>query len=186
MSNYIQFCNNILNIRNIDASSQIKKIVIEEKEKILNMNSNLSGYCKYIASIIEERLKEILTIKGCERVEVMNLATTDTSKAIATAFAFDKIVVATTTYNGEIFPFMREFIYDLIERNFQNRTVGFIENGSWAPMATRVMQDLLGKCKNLRYLETKVTILSAPSVENYEQINALANELCKDKEGKYE
>ncbi len=124
-----------------------------------------------------EKLAKRLIESGCGEVVVADLATTDMSKAIANAFRFDKIVLATTTYNGEIFPFMREFIHGLTERNFQNRTVGFMENGSWAPMATKVMKDLLSKCKNLRYLESNVKILSSMTEENYAQIDALAKEL---------
>ena len=102
------------------------------------------------------------------------------AEAVEDVFRYGKIVLATTTYNGEIFPFMREFIAHLVERNFQNRTIGFIENGSWAPMATRVMKGLLEKCKNLQYTEATVKILSAVDEENRAEIAALAKELCKD------
>ena len=101
------------------------------------------------------------------------------AEAVEDAFRYGKIVLATTTYNGEIFPFMREFINHLVERNFQNKTVGFIENGSWAPVATRVMKGMLEKSKNLNYLESQVKILCAMNDENKQQISAMAEELCK-------
>ena len=98
---------------------------------------------------------------------------------VAQAFRYNKLVLATTTYNGEIFPFMREFINHLTERSYQNRTVGFIENGSWAPVATRVMQGMLEKSKNLTYLQNNVKILSSLNAESTAQIEALAQELVK-------
>ena len=101
------------------------------------------------------------------------------AEAVEDAFRYGKIVLATTTYNGEIFPFMQTFIHALKERNFQNRTVAFIENGSWAPMATKVMQGMLDGCKNLQYAQTAVKILSSVSQENYRQIQALAKELVE-------
>lgn len=125
-----------------------------------------------------ELLAQKLTDKG-EKVIVTDLARTDMSEAVEDAFRYGKIVLATTTYNGEIFPFMREFIHTLVEHNFQNRTVGFIENGSWAPMATRVMQGMLEKCKNLIYPQATVKILSAVTAENVAQIEALAQELSQ-------
>ena len=126
-----------------------------------------------------ELLAEKLTEKGCEKVVLCDLARSDTAEAVEDAFRYGKIVLATTTYNGEIFPFMRNFILDLTERNFQNKTVAFIENGSWAPMATRVMKTMLEKCKNLQYTEATVKLLSALSEESILQIEALAEELCK-------
>ena len=126
-----------------------------------------------------ELLKDELEAQGATKVVVNDLARCDMAEAMEDAFRYGKIVLATTTYNGEIFPFMREFIAHLVERNFQNRTIGFIENGSWAPMATRVMKGLLEKCKNLQYTEATVKILSALSDENRAQIDALAEELCK-------
>ena len=121
-----------------------------------------------------EKLRE----KGCEKVVVNDLARCDMAEAVEDAFRYGKIVLATTTYNGEIFPFMREFIAHLTEHNFQNRTVGLIENGSWAPMATRVMRGMLEKCKNMQYTESTVKLLSALSEESRAQIEALAEELC--------
>ena len=125
-----------------------------------------------------ELLKAELTRNGCKKVSVADLAREDMAEAVEDAFRYGKIVLATTTYNGEIFPFMQTFIHALKERNFQNRTVAFIENGSWAPMATKVMQGMLEGCKNLTYTQATVKILSSVSEENKEQIQALAKELC--------
>jgi flavorubredoxin len=106
-----------------------------------------------------------------------DLARCDMAEAVEDAFRYGKLVLATTTYNGEIFPFMKQFIDHLVERNFQNRKIGFIENGSWAPMATKVMTGMLEKCKNLTYCDTNVKIMSAPNEENIAQIKALAKEI---------
>ena len=122
------------------------------------------------------RLAEILESKGV-KVSVTDLARDDMAEAVEDAFRYDRLVLATTTYNGEIFPFMREFINHLIERNFQNKTVGFIENGSWAPVATKVMTGMLEKCKNLKLTQNNVKILSAVSQQNLIEISALAEEL---------
>ena len=99
------------------------------------------------------------------------------AEAVEDAFRYGKLVVATTTYNGEIFPFMKHFIDALIERNYQNRTVAFIENGSWAPVAAKYMRNLFEKCKNIEFAENNVTIFSAVSNENLEQIKLLSKEL---------
>ena len=109
---------------------------------------------------------------------VNDLARCDMAEAVEDAFRYGKIVLATTTYNGEIFPFMREFINHLTERNFANRKVAFIENGSWAPVATKVMKGMLEKCKNLTFAENGVKIMSAVSQENLEQLENLAKELA--------
>ena len=101
------------------------------------------------------------------------------AEAVEDAFRYGKIVLATTTYNGEIFPFMREFIHHLTERNFQNKTVAFIENGSWAPMAKKVMSSMLEGCKNLTFADNNVTILSALNDVSKSQISALVDELSK-------
>ena len=126
-----------------------------------------------------EMLAKALESEGAKKVVVNDLARCDMAEAVEDAFRYGKIVLATTTYNGEIFPFMREFINHLTERNFQNRTVGFVENGSWAPVATKVMKGMLEKCKNLQFTENNVKILSAVSSQNESEINALAKELCK-------
>lgn len=124
------------------------------------------------------KLAELLEKKG-QKVVVNDLARCDMAEAVEDAFRYGKLVFATTTYNGEIFPFMREFINHLTERNFQNKTVAFVENGSWAPMATRVMKTMLEKCKNLTYTDATVKIMSALNEESEKQLAALAEELCK-------
>ena len=111
------------------------------------------------------------------KVVVTDLARCDMAEAVEDAFRYNKLVLATTTYNGDIFPFMKEFINHLVERNFQNKFVGFIENGSWAPMATKVMQDMLTKCPNLTFANNNVKILSSMSDENICQLDALTYEL---------
>ena len=127
-----------------------------------------------------EALAEKLRAGGCPKVVLNDLARCDMAEAVEDAFRYNKIVLATTTYNADIFPFMREFINHLTERNFQNKTVAFIENGSWAPMATKVMKNMLEKCKNLIYAENTVKIMSALSADSREALNALADELCRE------
>ena len=126
------------------------------------------------------KLAEELKANGCPKVVVNDLARCDMAEAVEDAFRYEKLVLATTTYNSEIFPFMREFIHHLVERNYSNRTVAFIENGSWAPTAARVMKQMLEKCKNLKYAENEVRILSALNSESKEKLSMLATELCKD------
>ena len=126
------------------------------------------------------RLAEKLKANGCPKVVLTDLARSDMAEAVEDAFRYSKLVLATTTYNADIFPFMRQFIEHLTERNYSNRTVAFIENGSWAPLATKVMRGMLEKSKNLTYADTTVRILSAMNEESASQIDALANELSKD------
>ena len=126
------------------------------------------------------RLAEKLEANGCPKVVVNDLARCDMAKAVEDAFRYSKLVLATTTYNAEIFPFMREFIHHLTERNFSNRTVGLIENGSWAPLAAKVMRGMFEKSKNLAFTDTTVKILSALNEESTAQLDALADELCRD------
>ena len=127
-----------------------------------------------------EQFAEKLRQKGCPKVVIHDLARTDLAEAVEDAFRYNKLVLATTTYNAEIFPYMREFITHLTERNFQNRTIGIIENGSWAPMAARVMKGMLEKSKKLTLAEPTVTIRSALNAESGEKLEALANNLCQD------
>ena len=127
-----------------------------------------------------ELLAEKLRTKGCPRVEVQDLARCDMAEAVEDAFRYGRIVLATTTYNAEIFPFMREFIQHLTERNFQNKTVGLIENGSWAPLAAKIMRGMLEGCKNITFTNTTVKITSALNETSSQQLEALADELCKD------
>ncbi|MBE6794113.1 MAG: MBL fold metallo-hydrolase [Ruminococcaceae bacterium] len=125
-------------------------------------------------------LKEMLKAKGCPKVVVNDLARCDMAEAVEDAFRYGKIVLATTTYNSEIFPFMREFINHLTERNFSNRTVAFIENGSWAPMANKVMKGMFEKSKNLTFAENNVTIRSALNEDSRNALESLSEELCKE------
>jgi len=125
------------------------------------------------------KLAQLLEEKGCPKVTVNDLARCDMAEAVEDAFRYSKMVLATTTYNGDIFPFMKEFIDHLTERNYSNRTVAMIENGSWAPLAAKVMKGMLEKSKNLKYTENNVKIMSALSADNEAQLEALAEELCK-------
>ena len=127
-----------------------------------------------------QQLAEKLTANGCPKVVVYDLARSDMSAAVADAFRYSKLVLATTTYNAEIFPYMRDFIAHLTERNFQNRTVALIENGSWAPLAAKVMRGMFEKSKNLTFTDTTVRILSALNEESSAQLNALCDELCRE------
>ncbi len=125
------------------------------------------------------QLAEMLKSNGCPKVVVNDLARCDMAEAVEDAFRYSKLVLATTTYNTDIFPFMREFINHLTERNYSNRTIGMIENGSWAPMAVKVMREMFTKSKNLTFTENNVKILSALNDESKSQLEALARELCK-------
>ena len=127
-----------------------------------------------------EKLAEQLKANGCPKVALNDLAREDMAECVEDAFRYGRIVLATTTYNAEIFPFMRIFIEELTERNFSNRTVALIENGSWAPMAAKVMTKMLEGCKNLTFAENTVHIKSALNEESNAQLEALAQELCRD------
>ena len=126
------------------------------------------------------KLADQLRAKGCPKVVVNDLARSDMAECVEDAFRYSKLVLATTTYNADIFPFMKEFIHHLTERNFSNRTVAFIENGSWAPLAAKVMKGMLEGCKNLTYTENNVKILSALNDESNAQLIALSDELCRE------
>ena len=147
-----------------------------EEEGIVIAYTSVYGNTKKAVLQLADKLRA----NGCPKVVVNDLARCDMAEAVEDAFRYSKLVLATTTYNSEIFPFMREFINHLTERNFSNRTVAFIENGSWAPMATKVMRGMLEKSKNLTYAENTVKILSALSEESAGQLDALAEELCRD------
>ena len=125
------------------------------------------------------RLEEELKAQGCPKVTVNDLARCDMAEAIEDAFRYGKLVLATTTYNGDIFPFMTEFLHGLVERGYQKRTVGIIENGSWAPLAAKKIKSMLEGSKELAFVEPVVTLRSAMNEENQNQIEALAKELCK-------
>ena len=124
-------------------------------------------------------LAEKLEKSGCPKIAVTDLAREDIAEAVEDAFRYGKIVLATTTYNTDIFPFMREFIHDLTERNFQNRTVAIIENGSWAPTAARKIKAMLEGAKNIKFTDTTVTIKSALSETNLEELDSLVKELTE-------
>jgi len=146
-----------------------------EDEGVLIAYTSIYGHTKTAVELLAQKLEE----KGCPKVTVADLARDDMAEAVEDAFRYSKLVLATTTYNGDVFPFMKEFIHHLTERNYQNRTVAFIENGSWAPVAARVMAKMLESSKNLTFAENNVKIFSALSDENRTQIEALAEELCK-------
>ena len=147
-----------------------------ESEGIMIAYTSVYGNTKAAVELLAQKLQE----KGCPRVVVTDLARCDMAEAVEDAFRYGKLVLATTTYNADIFPFMKEFIHHLTERDFQNRTVGLIENGSWAPMAARVMREMLAGSKNLTFTKTTVKILSALNEESRGQIEAMANELCRE------
>ncbi len=146
-----------------------------ESEGVLIAYTSVYGNTKKAVLELEKKLKE----NGCPKVVVSDLARSDMAENVEDAFRYGKIVLATTTYNGEIFPFMREFINHLTERNFQNKKIGFIENGSWAPVAARVMQGMLEKSKNITYADTTVKIICALNSESMSQLDALAKEMAQ-------
>ena len=147
-----------------------------ETEGIVIAYTSVYGNTKKAVSRLAEKLKA----NGCPKVVVHDLARCDMAEAVADAFRYSKLVLATTTYNADIFPFMREFINHLTERNYSNRTVALIENGSWAPMAAKVMRGMFEKSKNLTFTETTVKILSALNDESSAQLDALVGELCRE------
>ncbi len=147
-----------------------------EEEGILVAYTSIYGNTRKAVETFAEKLRS----KGCPKVVVADLARCDMAQAVADAFRYGKLILATTTYNAEIFPFMREFIDHLAERNFQNRKVGLIENGSWAPLAAKVMKNMLSGCKNITFADTTVTIRSALNEESSAQLEALAEEFCRE------
>ena len=147
-----------------------------EEDGIVVAYTSVYGNTKKAVMAFAEKLRA----NGCPKVVVHDLARCDMSAAVADAFRFTKLVLATTTYNADVFPFMREFLHHLVERNYSNRTVGLIENGSWAPLAVKVMKGMLDGCKNITFADTTVKILSALNEESSKKINELADELCKD------
>ena len=145
-----------------------------EDEGVVIAYTSVYGNTKKAALQLAQMLEE----KGM-KVAIHDLARTDMAEAVEDAFRFSKLVLATTTYNADVFPFMHTFIHGLTERNFQNRTIGLIENGSWAPMAAKVMKGMFEKSKNITFTDTTVKILSALNAESQQQLEALAEELCK-------
>ena len=147
-----------------------------ESEGIVIAYTSVYGNTKAAVELLAQKLRE----KGCPKVVVNDLARCDMAEAVEDAFRYGKLVLATTTYNADIFPFMKEFIHHLTERNYQNRTIGLVENGSWAPLAAKVMRKMFEGSKNLSFTDTTVKIVSALSEESKTQIEAMAEELCKD------
>ena len=147
-----------------------------ETEGIVIAYTSVYGHTKRAVELLAEKLRAL----GCPKVVVHDLARCDMAKAVEDAFRYGKLVLATTTYNAEIFPFMHTFITHLTERNFQNRVVGLIENGSWAPLAAKTMKNLFANSKNITFTDTTVTIRSALNEASTAQLDELANELCRD------
>ena len=147
-----------------------------EEEGIVIAYTSVYGHTKKAVDLLADKLRS----KGCPKVVVYDLARDDMSLALSDAFRHSKLILATTTYNASIYPFMHDYISRLVEHNFQNRTVGLIENGSWAPLAAKVMREMMAKCKKINWLDTTVKILSAINQDNQYQLEAMADELCKE------
>ena len=147
-----------------------------EEEGIVIAYTSVYGNTKKAVMLLAESLRQ----QGCPKVVVTDLARCDMHEAVEDAFRYSKLVLATTTYNGDVFPHMREFIHHLTERGYQNRTVAFIENGSWAPQAAKIMARMLEGCKNLTYADTIVKIYSALNADSRQQMADLSAELCRD------
>ncbi len=147
-----------------------------EEEGIVIAYTSVYGHTKKAVELLADKLRA----GGCPAVRVYDLARCDMAAAVADAFRYSKLVLATTTYNAEIFPFMHTFITHLTERGFRGRTVGLIENGSWAPLAAKIMRELFAKSKNITFTETTVTIRSALNETSMAQLDALAGELCRE------
>lgn len=146
-----------------------------EDEGVVIAYASVYGHTKAAAELLAEKLKE----KGCPKVVVADLARSDMAECVEDAFRYSKLVLASITYNADVFPFMKTFIHQLTERNYQNRTVAFMENGTWAPGAKKVMAGLLEKSKNITYADTTVTIKSALNADTVAAIDKLAEELCQ-------
>ena len=144
-----------------------------EEEGVVIAYTSVYGNTAEAAKLLAEKLKE----KGCPKVVLNDLARTDMAEDVEDAFRYSKLVLATTTYNGDIFPFMKQFIDHLTERGYKNRTVGLIENGSWAPQAAKIMRKMFENSKNLTFADTMVTLMSGLSEANRAQIGKLADEL---------
>ena len=147
-----------------------------EEEGIVIAYTSVYGHTKKAVDLLADKLRS----KGCPKVVVYDLARDDMSLALSDAFRYSKLILANTTYNAGIYPFMHDYISRLVEHNFQNRTVGLIENGSWAPLAAKVMREMMAKCKKINWLDTTVKILSAINQDNQDQLEAMADELCKE------
>ena len=146
-----------------------------EADGVFIAYTSVYGHTEKAAKLLAEKLSE----NGCKKVVMSDLARSDMAENVEDAFKYGKLVLATTTYNGDVFPFMREFIAHLTERNYQNRKIGFIENGSWAPIAAKIMKEKFASSKNVTFAENIVTITSALNETSISQINALAKELAE-------
>ena len=147
-----------------------------ESEGVVIAYTSIYGNTKKAVDLLADKLRA----KGCPKVVIHDLARCDMAEAVEDAFRYGKLVLATTTYNAGIFPFMHTYINHLTERNYQNRTIGFIENGSWAPLAAKVMKTMFEGSKNITFTDTTVTVMSALNDTSKEQVEAMANELCQD------
>ena len=146
-----------------------------ESDGVFIAYTSVYGNTKKAAELLAKTLEQ----KGCPKVAITDLARDDMAEAVEDAFRYGKIVLATTTYNAEIFPFMREFINELTERNYQNRFIGIIENGTWAPTAAKCIKKMLENSKNITFAENVVTVESALKQDSIDKINLLADELLK-------
>jgi len=146
-----------------------------ESQGVVIAYTSVYGHTKQAVELLAQQLKD----NGCPKVSIHDLARDDMAEAVEDAFRYDTLILATTTYNNDVFPFMKEFIHHLLERNYQNRRVAFVENGSWGPMAAKVMNNMLANCKNLTLSDTVVTIKSALKPDTEQRISQLAKELCE-------
>lgn len=151
-----------------------------ESEGVVIAYTSVYGNTKKAVELLADKLKA----KGCPKVSVTDLARDDMAEAVEDAFRYGKLVIASTTYNADVFPFMRTFLEHLVERGYKKRTIGVIENGSWAPMAAKVMKGILEPCKDLKFTKAQVRIMSAMNDENKQQIEAMAEELCEEYEAR--
>lgn len=147
-----------------------------EDDGIVIAYTSVYGHTKMAVSLLADKL----TANGCPKVVIYDLARDDMSQAVSDAFRYSKLILATTTYNASIYPFMNDFITRLVEHNYQNRTVGLIENGTWAPLAAKIMKEMMSKCKKIDWLKNSVHIWSSVKEENRKQIDAMTEELCKE------
>ncbi|MBR4906829.1 MAG: flavin reductase [Clostridia bacterium] len=151
-----------------------------ESDGVFIAYTSVYGNTKKAVELLAEKLKA----KGCPKVSVADLAREDMAEAVEDAFRYGKLVIASTTYNADVFPFMRTFLEHLVERGYKKRTIGIIENGSWAPMAAKTMKGILEPCKDLKFTNASVKIMSAMNDENKQQIDAMAEELCEEYEAR--
>lgn len=161
--------NHYINLYDIWSSYQI------ESQGVVIAYTSVYGNTKQAVELLAQQLKD----NGCPKVSIHDLARDDMAEAVEDAFRYDTLVLATTTYNNDIFPFMKEFIHHLLERNYQNRRVALVENGTWGPMAAKIMNNMLSGCKNITFADTVVTIKSAMKENTKETISKLVKELCE-------